>query len=99
MGVQADISKPGSSVPSIINVLRKEFGRVDIVVFNAAVMGLAKMGEGSVTGDFVEKALAGNVMFPVMLMEELVKEALLRKDGRVIAVSSEGVRARRPPGG
>ena len=62
-------------------------------------MGLARMGEGTVTVDFVNAALAGNVGFPVMLMEKLVAGKHLRQDGRVVAVSSEAVRDWRPNGG
>ncbi|KAF2740669.1 short-chain dehydrogenase [Polyplosphaeria fusca] len=99
VGITADISTP--LAPSlIIEALHEHFGsKVDIVVFNAAVMGLAKMGDGKVTDDFVGRALLGNVQFPVMLVEGLVSGGLVRPNGRVVAVSSEGVRARRPAGG
>ncbi|KAF2872583.1 hypothetical protein BDV95DRAFT_491257 [Massariosphaeria phaeospora] len=98
-GIAADITAP--TTPSLIlAALRMYFdGKVDMVVFNAAVMGLAKMGDGNVDEMFVDTALAGNVRFPVLLMEGLVREGCLRRDGRVVAVSSEGVRARRPGGG
>lgn len=62
-------------------------------------MGLAKIGDGTVHADFVQRALMGNVQFPIMLMEDLVSGKFLRRNGRIVAVSSEGVRARRPPGG
>lgn len=57
------------------------------------------MGEGNVDEKFVGQALMGNIQFPIMLMETFVKEGCLRKNGRVVAVSSEGVRSRRPGGG
>jgi NAD(P)-dependent dehydrogenase (short-subunit alcohol dehydrogenase family) len=99
VGIEANISSP-SAPAAILDALRKHFdGKIDIVVFNAAVMGLARFGEGNVTKDFVSTALAGNVEFPIMLMEELVSNKCLRRSSRVIAVSSEGVRARRPAGG
>lgn len=99
VGFAADISS-ASAPAGILGALREHFdGKIDIVVFNAAVMGLAKFGEGNVTKDFVSTALAGNVQFPIMLMEELVSNKCLRPNSRVIAVSSEGVRARRPAGG
>lgn len=99
VGLDADITS--SSAPSLIlEALRKNFnGKIDIVVFNAAVMGLAKMGDGTVTQQFVEKALAGNIQFPVLLMETFVAKNCIRENGRVVAISSEGVRARRPGGG
>jgi hypothetical protein len=62
-------------------------------------MSLAKMGEGTSTEDFVDICLAGNVIFPVMLMEALVAGKFLRPGGRVVAISSEAVRDRRPSGG
>jgi hypothetical protein len=62
-------------------------------------MGLAKMGSGGVTQEFVNSALMGNLQFPILLMEELVQDECMQPDGRVVAISSEGVRARRPGGG
>ncbi|KAF2117763.1 short-chain dehydrogenase [Lophiotrema nucula] len=107
VGVAADITSPDA--PSIVQKAVLEHfsgnregdlpGALDILVFNAAVMGLGKMGEGAVTRDFVSSALAGNVQFPVMLMELLVAGKNFRRNSRVVAVSSEGVRARRPDGG
>ncbi|KAL1612564.1 hypothetical protein SLS60_000792 [Paraconiothyrium brasiliense] len=102
IGVQFHIALPDSSgaVAKILEALTTHFSsKIDIVIFNAAVMTLAKMGEGSVREDVVDLALAGNVRFPVMLMEHLLREDAFRKQGRVVAISSEGVRARRPDGG
>ncbi|KAJ4358007.1 uncharacterized protein N0V89_002585 [Didymosphaeria variabile] len=102
IGLQFHIALPDSSgaVANILEALTTHFSsKIDIVIFNAAVMTLAKMGEGSVREDVVDLALAGNVRFPVMLVEHLLRENVFRKQGRVIAVSSEGVRARRPDGG
>ncbi|KAF2690823.1 short-chain dehydrogenase [Lentithecium fluviatile CBS 122367] len=100
VGIPANISSPSSAVTKVLETLRKNFeGKVDIIVFNAAVMGLAKMGEGGVTESFVDEAMAGNVKFPILLVEDLVREGMIRNCGRVVAISSEGVRARRPGGG
>jgi NAD(P)-dependent dehydrogenase (short-subunit alcohol dehydrogenase family) len=99
IGIAADISDPSTSVAFILDSLHKLYGRVDFIIFNAAVMGLARMGEGGVTPDFVDVALVGNIKFPIMLMEALVKQGTINKNGRVVSISSEGVRAKRPPGG
>jgi NAD(P)-dependent dehydrogenase (short-subunit alcohol dehydrogenase family) len=97
--VQASITDPASP-STIIDALQTHFGgKVDALIFNAAVMGLAMMGQGTVTVDFVNAALAGNVGFAVMLMERLVADRLLRQGGRVVAISSEAVREWRPSGG
>ncbi|KAH7125176.1 hypothetical protein B0J11DRAFT_434661 [Dendryphion nanum] len=100
LGIPADISSP-TAPSTILSALRTHFDNVplSIVIFNAAIMGLAKTGSGTITEDFVTKALAGNVMFPVLLMEELVKGAFLQPNSRIVAISSEGVRAWRPSGG
>jgi 3-oxoacyl-[acyl-carrier protein] reductase len=107
-GIVANISDPSSSVPRILECLQSDdnhdsfggiHGQIGFIIFNAAVMGLAKMGEGGVTSDFVNVALVGNVKFPVMLIEGLVRENMINPNGRVISISSEGVRAKRPPGG
>ncbi|KAF1955451.1 NAD(P)-binding protein [Byssothecium circinans] len=100
VGIAADISKPGSSVPLILDAIRRHFdGHADIVVLNAAFMGLGRMGNGTVTEEFLDAALAGNVTFPTLLMEGFVASGVMKKNGRVVAISSEGVRAKRPAGG
>ncbi|KAF2013773.1 short-chain dehydrogenase [Aaosphaeria arxii CBS 175.79] len=99
VGIAADITSPNSPLV-ILDALRQHFdSRVDIVVFNAAVMGLAKMGEGGLTEAFIGQALSGNIQFPIMLMEGLVTGSYIGRDGRVVAISSDGVRSKRPPGG
>ncbi|KAL5422629.1 hypothetical protein PMIN04_004555 [Paraphaeosphaeria minitans] len=100
--LSCNIAAPDSTseVTTICEALDTHFaGKLDIVVFNAAVMTLAKMGEGSVRPDVVDLAFAGNVRFPVMLVEHFLRDGAFRRGGRVVAVSSEGVRARRPDGG
>jgi 3-oxoacyl-[acyl-carrier protein] reductase len=65
-GIQSDIATPNSSgaVSTLLEALTTHFaGKLDTVVFNAAVMTLANMGEGSVRADAVGFALAGNVRF------------------------------------
>jgi 3-oxoacyl-[acyl-carrier protein] reductase len=52
-----------------------------------------------VTETFVDTTLAGNIKIPVMLIEALVSGRRLNKNGRVIAISSFGVRTKSPPGG
>lgn len=99
IGIAADIASPSAPL-AILDALRAHFeSKLDIVVFNAAVMGLAKTGDGAITEDFITKALAGNIQFPVLVIEELVRERILRPHSRVVAISSEGVRAWRPSGG
>lgn len=100
VGISANITTPEASVSAIVQAIRNNFGgKIDIVVLNAAIMGLARMGEGAVTSELVDRALAGNTKFPIALIESLVKDGMANRDGRVVAISSEGVRARRPPGG
>lgn len=102
VGLNCNIAAPDTAgeVNTILEALITHFaGVLDIIVFNAAVMTLAKMGEGSVRPDVVDLTFAGNVRFPVMLVERFVKEGVFRASGRVVAVSSEGVTARRPDGG
>lgn len=99
IGIAADIASP-TAPQTIVNALQTHFAsKLDIVIFNAAVMGLAKTGDGAITEEFITKALAGNVQFPVLVMEELVRGGILRPHSRVVAISSEGVRAWRPSGG
>ena len=99
MGVSANITDV-SSVDTIFEALTLHFdARLDILVLSAAVMGLARMGEGSIDNAFLDRFMAGNLKFPILLVDRLVASRSFRAASRVVAVSSEAVRARRPPGG
>ncbi|KAF2196348.1 short-chain dehydrogenase [Delitschia confertaspora ATCC 74209] len=98
--LDADITYSALSAAKIWEVVRRYCnGKVDIVVLNAAVMALGKTGEGAVNDAFLDRYMAGNLKFPVLLMEELVSNGAFNLNSRVIAISSEGVRAKRPAGG
>ena len=99
VGIAADITSPEAHFTISVALEAYFGGKLDIVVLNAAVMGLAKIGDGGVSETFVSTALMGNLQFPILLIETLVLNECIRPNGRVIAISSEGVRARRPGGG
>jgi 3-oxoacyl-[acyl-carrier protein] reductase len=99
VGITADITA-SSALAIILDVLSSYFdGKLDILVFNAAVMSLARIGEGKMDDAFLDRFLAGNLRFPIRLIDQLVERGGFRPGSRVVAISSEAVRARRPPGG
>ena len=100
VGIAADITSH-SAPDLVLDALAKHFdGKIDIVVLNAAVMTFAgPTGSGMTTEAFLDRSLAGNIKFPVLLMEGLVQRQYLRKCSRVVAVGSVGSRIKRPSGG
>lgn len=97
VGIVADITA-GNCASCIAVALDTHFGgKVDIVVFNAAVMKLQKIGD--LSEDYVQRALMGNVQTPIMVIEELLERKSFRPNSRIVNISSEAVRVRRGPGG
>lgn len=99
VGVNADITDPSAPNVIITSLISHFEGKLDILVFNAAVMSLARMGDGAMDDAFLDRFMVGNLKFPIMLMDRLVAQERVRPGSRVIAISSEAVRAKRPAGG
>ncbi|KAF2658771.1 NAD(P)-binding protein [Lophiostoma macrostomum CBS 122681] len=85
-GVVADIT----SLPSVGTVLRDFGGKIDILVLNAAVNVRPRVGEASEAD--VARSLMRNVQWPVVLVENLVRQRCFNANSRVVAISSDRVR-------
>lgn len=67
---------------------------MDIVVLNAAVSKLGALETLEV--DAVQQSITGNLVFPLMLVKELLPLLSKSGTGRIIAISSEGANLSRP---
>lgn len=86
--VKADVGEP-DDVASMIDFVREEFGRLDILVSNAATGGFRPLL--ATTPQHLEAAFKINV-HPLLLLVQCALPLLERADGRakVIALSSHG---------
>lgn len=88
-GLVADIT----SLPSIEAVLaslgRNFSNRVDILVLNAAYNVRPKLGSAS-NAD-ITNSLVANLHWPIMLMENLVRQKSFNPNARVVVISSDRV--------
>ncbi|KAF2121455.1 hypothetical protein BDV96DRAFT_484445 [Lophiotrema nucula] len=96
-GVAADIT----SLPSIGHVLvalEREFqefrGKIDILVLNAAINVRPRIGSASEND--ITSSLTGNLQWPIVLVENLVRQKLFNDNARVVAISSDRVRSPSP---
>jgi NAD(P)-dependent dehydrogenase (short-subunit alcohol dehydrogenase family) len=76
------------SVRALVEATVKAFGRIDIVVNNAA--NPLMQGVGQITEAAWEKALATNLRGPVFLVQESLEHLIASGHGSVINVSSAG---------
>jgi 3-oxoacyl-[acyl-carrier protein] reductase len=89
-GVVADITSL-PSVRQVVDVLEREYGgKLDILVLNAVVNARPKLGLAS--EDDISRMLLGNLQWPIVLMENLVRKKMLRENARVVVISSDRVR-------
>lgn len=65
-------------------------GKVDIIVLNAAYNVRPRLG--TATEEDIVNSLTGNVQWPIVLMETLVRDSLLNYDSRIVLLSSDRVR-------
>lgn len=90
-GVVADITTL-SSIGTILTSLEKDFGgrKVDILVLNAAYNSRPKLGTASEAD--ISSSLTANLHWPIVLMENLVRQVLFNPNARVVVISSDRVR-------
>jgi len=90
VGIAADITS--ADCPSIIaQALESNFeGHIDIFVNNAALIRAAPVGEIEAT--MVQSMLFANVQQPLMIVNELVKRKMFRKNSRIVSISSDAAR-------
>lgn len=87
VGIAADITT-AECADKIAKALEKHFqGHVDILVNNAALIKSVKLGE--MDAEVVQAMLFANVQTPLMIVNELVKKKMFRKDSRIVNISSD----------
>lgn len=64
--------------------------KIDILVLNASVNTRPKLGQASDVD--IESSLVGNLRWPIVLIENIVREKLLNANSRVVGISSDRVR-------
>lgn len=90
-GVVADVTSL-TSVGAVLTSLESGFPRkkIDILVLNAAFNTRPKLGQASDVD--IEKSLVGNMQWPIVLIENIVREKLMNANSRVVVLSSDRVR-------
>jgi 3-oxoacyl-[acyl-carrier protein] reductase len=89
-GVVADITTL-SSVGEVLQTLTREFGnKLDILVLNAAYNVRPRVG-GASEAD-ITKSLTGNLHWPIVLMENIVRQNLFQPSSRVVLLSADRIR-------
>ncbi|KAH7395031.1 hypothetical protein DE146DRAFT_68102 [Phaeosphaeria sp. MPI-PUGE-AT-0046c] len=90
-GVVADITKL-NSVGAVISGIESAFPgkKIDILILNASFNTRPKLGQASDAD--IEKSLVGNLHWPIVLIENVVRERLMNANSRVVVMSSDRVR-------
>lgn len=90
-GVVADITKL-NSVGTILTGIEPAFPskKIDMLILNASVNTRPKLGQASDVD--IENSLVGNLQWPIVLMENLVRERVFNANSRVVVMSSDRVR-------
>ena len=77
----------------IANAIEQQFGdHLDIYINNAAPSTMA--GIGSLDAQHIQKFCLANIQTPALVVDELVKRKMFRKESRIVLISS--VRGRKP---
>ncbi|KAI4652500.1 uncharacterized protein J4E79_008806 [Alternaria viburni] len=97
-GVAADITSL-SSVDTLLTALHDHFSGVQpsILVLNASHNARPRVGSAS--EDDITDSLTGNLHWPIMLMENLVRQGWFAWNSRVVVISSDRVRDPSPGSG
>jgi NAD(P)-dependent dehydrogenase (short-subunit alcohol dehydrogenase family) len=94
LAVQCDVLDDGD-LRRLVDETMREFGRLDILINNAAVMAAAPFLESDVSG--LERSFAGNVRAPFVLTQLAVPQLIASGGGLVINISSGAARNPPPP--
>ncbi|KAG7060473.1 NAD(P)-binding protein [Colletotrichum scovillei] len=86
-GVVAPLLEPREYCTAIVNAV-KEYGSLNILVQNAAVVEVASVG--MITQDHIDRLLTANIEAPVFLVQALLP--YFQTESRIINISSEGGR-------
>ncbi len=94
IAIKADISQP-SEVSQLFDRSEEAFGALDIVVANAGTAVIKEMG--TFTADDYDRVFATNTKGAFFTMQEAIKR--LRRDGRIVTISTGGVKMLIPGNG
>ena len=84
-----------SSISTVLAALETHFSnKLDILVLNAAYNTRPALGTASNTD--ITNSLTANLHWPIVLMENLVRQALFTPCSRVVLMSSDRVRDPNP---
>lgn len=86
-GVPANILESDCATTIANAAVKYLGGQVNIFVNNAGITGSSHLG--SLDAAHIQSFTIGNIQTPTMIINELVKRKLFRKDSRIIYVSSE----------
>ncbi|KAF2739059.1 NAD(P)-binding protein [Polyplosphaeria fusca] len=93
-GIVADITSL-ATIDDITKILDRDFGgKLDILIFNATINLRPKLGTAAEAD--VSRLLAGNLQWPIMLVESLVRQGMFNNNARVVVISSDRVRCPSP---
>ncbi|ORY16734.1 hypothetical protein BCR34DRAFT_556525 [Clohesyomyces aquaticus] len=89
-GVAANITSL-PSIGEVISALETHFPqKLDILVLNASFNARPRLGAASASD--ITSSLTGNLHWPIVLMEYLVRKKLFNANARVVVISSDRVR-------
>jgi len=81
----ADLSD-AKQIGCVVNAISKDFGKIDILINNAATEGLGIFEYQ--TEQVIEKTILVNLLAPLLITKKLLPDMLLNKSGHVVSVSS-----------
>jgi NAD(P)-dependent dehydrogenase (short-subunit alcohol dehydrogenase family) len=91
VGLAADVGEP-ASVEALVTAIVERFGRIDVLVNNAAVYTAHPVLESSYPDwqDAWRKTIETNLLGPANLVHQVVKVMAAHGGGRIVNVSSRG---------
>lgn len=83
----------------LLEALERDFNtnKLDILVLNAAYNARPKLGSASEAD--IQQSLTANLHWPIILMENLVRQSLFAPSSRIVIISSDRVRDPSPGSG
>jgi 3-oxoacyl-[acyl-carrier protein] reductase len=89
-GVDADITTL-ASIGAVLSSIKSDFGnKVDILVLNASFNTRPKLGQASEAD--IDNSLVGNLHWPIVLIENIVRQKIFNDNSRIVIMSSDRVR-------
>jgi 3-oxoacyl-[acyl-carrier protein] reductase len=86
-GIVADITSL-ASIGAILSSLK--YSKIHILILNASFDTRPRIGQASDSD--IENSLVGNLHWPIVLVENLVRQKLFNNNSRIVTISSDQVR-------